>query len=144
MTTERGKPFGCRATPNRLKARCDHGDSTTAATVHKDFPLSFRSGENRWCKKVAGKMFHFAGTADEALAEWLRCKDYILLHGRKPPTDSPEGLTTEDLCDYFPMSSGPWWHQARLPNGLTMTTSPPASAGNVLLQPSTRGMYRAR
>lgn len=72
-----------------------------ARKPHKDFPLSPRSGENRWCKKVGRKMFYFAGTADEALAEWVRTKDYILAHGRKPPEGSPEGFTVEDLADHF-------------------------------------------
>ena len=69
--------------------------------THKDFPLSPRKGENRWCKKVGGKMFYFVGTAEEALAEWVRDKDYIILHGRKPPEGGDGKFTVEDLCDHF-------------------------------------------
>ena len=66
---------------------------------HKNFPLTLRKSDGRWCKKVRGKIHYFTGTADEALAEWLRIKD-DLLAGRTPrPTG--EGFTVEDLCDHF-------------------------------------------
>ncbi len=64
-----------------------------------DFPLSERRGENRWCKKILGRVHYFAGTKQEALSEWLRVKD-DLLAGRKPqPADG--SLTLLELCDKF-------------------------------------------
>lgn len=35
------------------------------------------------------------------MAEYLRDKDYIFLHGRKPPETGKAGFTVEDLCDAF-------------------------------------------
>ncbi len=43
----------------------------------RDFPLTPR-GDGRWCKRVHGKLHYFAGTAEEALDEWLRVKDDLL------------------------------------------------------------------
>ena len=65
---------------------------------HPDFPLTPRA-DGRWAKKVRGKVYIFAGTTDEALAEWLRVKD-DLLAGRTPRLKG-DGLTVEDLCDHF-------------------------------------------
>ena len=65
---------------------------------HNDFPLTARA-DGRWCKKVRGKVHIFTGTADEALAEWLRVKD-DLLAGRTPRATG-DGFTVEDLCDHF-------------------------------------------
>jgi integrase len=75
------------------------------AKPHPDFPLTPRR-DGRWSKKIKQKSYIFTGTADEALAEYLRCKDYILLHGRKPPEGSPDGFTVEDLCDHFLTAKG--------------------------------------
>ena len=55
-------------------------DSSKAAVLKKPskkFPLTPR-GDGRWCKKIAGKLRYIKGNADEALAEWLRVKDYWL------------------------------------------------------------------
>jgi integrase len=65
---------------------------------HKDFPLTPR-GDGRWCKRIRGKLFYFKGTADEALAEWLRVKD-DLLAGRTP-RPSGDGFTLRALCNHF-------------------------------------------
>jgi integrase len=67
---------------------------------HPDFPLSPRK-DGRWAKKVKGKVFIFAGTADEAAKEWDRCKDYIFAHGRLPPPENDGAFTVEDACDIF-------------------------------------------
>lgn len=68
------------------------------AKPHKDFPLTPR-GDGRWCKKVRGKLHYFVGTADEALAEWLRVRD-DLLAGRKPRA-ATDGVTVADLVNAF-------------------------------------------
>jgi len=77
-----------------------HSNSTPdARKPHPDFPLSPRKGENRWCKKIRGKMHYFTGTAQEALDEWLRVKD-DLLAGRSPRIKG-DGLTIGKLCNRF-------------------------------------------
>jgi hypothetical protein len=61
--------------------------SKSAAAPKKprpDFPLSPRK-DGRWCKRVNGKLEYFTGTADEALTEWLRVKDYLLAGRPRPP-----------------------------------------------------------
>jgi integrase len=81
--------------------------STRAAVSrkpHPDFPLTPR-GDGRWCKKIKGKLYYFRGTAEEALAEWLRVKD-DLLAGRTP-RPAGDGLTVEHLLDCFLNSKRP-------------------------------------
>ena len=66
---------------------------------YKDFPLTPRA-DGRWCKKARGKVHIFSGTAEEALAEWLRVKDELLA-GRKPRPQVGEYLSVADLCNKF-------------------------------------------
>ncbi|MBI3461841.1 MAG: integrase [Planctomycetes bacterium] len=75
-------------------------NSTKAASKpHPDYPLTPR-GDGRWCKKVRGKLHYFTGNADEALAEWLRVKDDLLL-GRRPPPKDDERLTLSNALNAF-------------------------------------------
>jgi integrase len=76
-------------------------NSKSAALPKKprpDFPLTPR-GDGRWCKRVHGKLRYITGTAQEALDEWNRVKDYWLA-GREPP---PKGgyLSLSDLVNEF-------------------------------------------
>ena len=65
---------------------------------HPDFPLTPRA-DGRWCKKVRGKIHIFAGTADEALEEWLRVRDDLLAGRTARPKG--DGLTVRDLVNRF-------------------------------------------
>ena len=59
----------------------------------KDFPLSWHP-TGYWCKKVKGKLYYFGkrnATPKEALAEWIRDKDYILAGAPRP--SSVDGMT---------------------------------------------------
>ncbi len=70
------------------------------------FPLNLRA-DGRWQKKVRGKFFYFAGTADEALDEWQRAKPTIYETGRKPDDRQPVGnalsvtVTVKELVNAF-------------------------------------------
>ncbi len=69
-------------------------------TAKDKFPLT-RRGDGRYCKKVRGQYVYFSGTADEALAEWLRVKD-DLLAGRKPTAKSEtDGVTVQYVCNAY-------------------------------------------
>lgn len=75
-------------------------DWKKAMGLAPDFPLSRRRGENRWCKKIGGRLRYFTGTADEALAEWERTKD-DLLAGRTPRAKSSQLATVEYVVNRF-------------------------------------------
>jgi integrase len=75
-------------------------DWKKAMGLAPDFPLSRRKGENRWCKKIGGRLRYFTGTADEALAEWERTK-VDLLAGRTPRTKSSQLATVEYVVNRF-------------------------------------------
>src|SRR5687767_14653805 len=109
VTTARVGSGGCRANTQPVRRGVSMADSTRSVPSgkaskrkpflfkpHKDFPLSPRA-DGRWAKKVKGKVHIFSGTADEALTVWLKEKDFILLHGRRPPAGSEDGFTVEDL-----------------------------------------------
>lgn len=73
----------------------------------KKFPLTPR-GDGRWCKKIAGKLRYIKGSADEALAEWLRVKDYWLNGLEAPevgtadkPADDGQGIKVGELVNLF-------------------------------------------
>jgi integrase len=73
----------------------------TAQTAEK-WPLGPRRPDGRYQKKVAGKLYYFKGTPDEALAEWLRVKPYLLA-GRTPPPKAcgKDVVTLQYVCDAF-------------------------------------------
>jgi integrase len=64
-----------------------------------DFPLTPR-GDNRWCKRVRGKLEYFRGTAQEAIEEWLRVKDALIAGRPRPPKDDNR-LTIAGLVNTF-------------------------------------------
>jgi integrase len=55
--------------------------------------------DGRWCKKVRGKLHIFAGTADQALEEWLRVKDDLLAGRTAPPKSG--AICVADLVNHF-------------------------------------------
>jgi len=65
-----------------------------------DFPL-FAHASRRWAKKVRGKLIYFGKweQTQDALAKWLKEKDYLLA-GKRPP-ESADGLTVSRLADHF-------------------------------------------
>lgn len=65
---------------------------------YPDFPLTLHPS-GQWCKKVRRRIHYFGRDPDEALAKWLRQRDY-LLSGRRPPHDYT-GLTVRDLMNHF-------------------------------------------
>ena len=56
------------------------------AKPHPDYPL-FAHNTGRWAKKVKGKFIYLGAwdDPDGALQNWVNEKDYILLHGCRPP-----------------------------------------------------------
>ena len=68
---------------------------------HPDFPL-FPHATKRWAKKVKGRLIYFGpwDDPDGALQRWVDEKDYILLHGCRPP-EGLGGATIRDLCNRF-------------------------------------------
>lgn len=82
--------------------------STAAALPqkpHPDFPLTPRA-DGRWCKRINGRLRYISGTADEALAEWLRVKDHWLAGRTTPPKDirrSPwrHSSVTRNKCSWM-------------------------------------------
>lgn len=80
-----------------MKANCI--TATISAKPHPDFPLTLRV-DGRWCKRVKGKLHYFPGTADEALSEWLRTKDYLLA-GKTPPPKDDQAVTLADVINSF-------------------------------------------
>lgn len=68
------------------------GQSKTRAKAGDKFPLTLRA-DGRYQKQVHGRIHYFGGSADEALAEWLRVKD-DLLAGREPAPRPDADATT--------------------------------------------------
>jgi hypothetical protein len=77
--------------------------NSTAAALRKNptFPLTPSGGAGA---SESAASHYFAGTADEALSEWLRVKDY-LLNGRTPPPrrteDDDDFVTLADVINKF-------------------------------------------
>lgn len=72
---------------------------TKPTKPYKDFLLTPHASGN-WCKKVNGKIYYFGHDADEALAEWLRVKDYLRA-GRTPPPNNEAFEALSYCCDRF-------------------------------------------
>jgi integrase len=75
----------------------------------KEFPLTLRKSDNRWCKKVLGKMHYFGNANDDPAGEkaldlWLSQKDYLLA-GKVPPQAPgnalPGVVTTDEVVNRF-------------------------------------------
>ena len=62
---------------------------STTTTKRKDKFLLWLRPDGRYQKRVNGQLHYFYGTADEALAEWLRVKpEAEQLHPPKPDEDA--------------------------------------------------------
>ena len=69
----------------------------------KDFPL-FPHQAGYWCKKIKGRHWYFGNWDDPegALELYLRCGDWIKLHGEWPPDDVfQESISLAELCNRF-------------------------------------------
>jgi len=79
-------------------ARANSTRGRPSGKPYPEFPLS-RHATGRWVKKIRGKHYYFAGTWQEALAEYQRVRD-DLYAGRKPRPDT-DAVTVRYCCNAF-------------------------------------------
>jgi integrase len=90
-------------------------NSTTAPKSRKrrkskeKFPLTLRKSDNRWCKKVLGKIHYFGNAKDdpegEAALKLWRWQEPYLTTGKVPPPmpgeAAPGVVTVDEVCNKF-------------------------------------------